>query len=68
LIQASFNLKDFKNTFDKDLTYKDGSSFIENIEAFLAHNDPQKSGGFALANNSRSIRKELKRINYWSKK
>ena len=32
LIQASLNLKDYKNTFQKDLIYMDGSSFIENIE------------------------------------
>ena len=68
LIQASLNFKDFQNTFDKDLTYRDGSSFVENIQTILTHNNPNKSVTFALVNNSRSIRKELKRINYWSKK
>ena len=68
LIQASLNFKDFQNNFDKDLTYRDGSSFVENIQTILTHNSPNKSVTFALVNNSRSIRKELKRINYWSKK
>ena len=67
LIQASLNFKDFQNSFDKDLTYRDGSSFEENIQAILTHNSPNKSITFALVNNSRSIRKELERINYWSK-
>ena len=68
LIQASLNFKEFQNTFDKDLTYRDGSSFLVNIQTILTHNSPNKSVTFALVNNSRSIRKELKRINYWSKK
>ena len=68
LIQASLNFKDFQNNFDKDLTYRDGSSFVENIQTILTHNSPNKPVTFALINNSRSIRKELKRINYWSKK
>ena len=68
LIQASLNFKDFQNTFDKDLTYIDGSSFLENIQTILSHNNPDKSVTFALVNNSKSIRQELKRINYWSKK
>ena len=67
LIQASLNFKDFQNSFDKDLTYRDGSSFEENIQTILTHNSPNKSIKFALVNNSRSIRKELERINYWSK-
>ena len=61
-------VKEFQNTFDKDLTYRDGSSFLVNIQTILTHNSPNKSVTFALVNNSRSIRKELKRINYWSKK
>ena len=68
LIQASLNFKDFQNTFDKDLTYRDGSSFVENIQTILSYNNPNKSLTFALVNNSRSIRQELKRISYWSKK
>jgi hypothetical protein len=67
LIQASLNLIDYKNTFQKDLIYKDGSSFIENVETILNHSDPKTSGKFALTNNNRVIRSELKRINYWSK-
>ena len=67
LIQASLNLKDYQNTFEKDLIYTDGSSFIENIETILNHNAPPISGKFALTNNNRVIRSELKRINYWSK-
>jgi hypothetical protein len=68
LIQASLNLREYKNTFEKDLIFKDGSSFIENIETILNHNSPNISGQFALTNNSRVVRSELKRINYWSKK
>ena len=68
LIEASLNFKKFQNTFNKDLAYKDGSSFIENIESLLAHNDPNITSEFALLNNSKIIKSELKRINYWSKK
>ena len=68
LVQASLNFKKFQNTFDKDLIYKDGSSFTENVESILSHKDPNVSGTFALINNSKIIRSELKRINYWSKK
>jgi hypothetical protein len=67
LIQASLNLKDYKDTFEKDLIYRDGSSFIENVESILNHNTPSISGKFALTNNNRVVRSELKRINYWSK-
>ena len=56
-----------KNTFEEDLIYTDGSSFIENIETILNHSAPTISGKFALTNNNRVIRSELKRINYWSK-
>ena len=68
LVKASLNFKDFQNTFNKDLIYNDGSSFIENIQSLLNHNDSNISDKFALINNSRVIRSELKRINYWSKK
>ena len=61
-------LKVINNLFEqKDLIYKDGSSFIENIETILNHSAPTVSGKFALTNNNRVIRSELKRINYWSK-
>ena len=68
LVKATLNLKDFQNTFNKDLIYNDGSSFIENIQSLLNHNESNISGKFALINNSRVVRSELKRINYWSKK
>jgi len=60
--------KIIKKQLEKDLIFKDGSSFIENIETILNHNSPNISGQFALTNNSRVVRSELKRINYWSKK
>jgi hypothetical protein len=68
LIQASLNLKNFQNTFNKDLIYKDGSSFIENIASLLRYNDPNIFSEFSLINNSNVVKSELKRINYWSKK
>lgn len=68
LVQASLNFKKFQNTFNKDLIYRDGSSFTENVESILSHKDQNVSGTFALINNSKIIRSELKRINYWSKK
>jgi hypothetical protein len=67
LIQASINFKDFQNTFNNDLVYEDGSSFTENIESLLGYKDANISGKFALINNSKIIRTELKRINHWSK-
>ena len=68
LIQASINFNEFKNIFNKDLIYQDGSSFIENIKTLLAHNNQNVSLEFALVNNSKIVKSELKRINYWSKK
>ena len=67
IVQASMNFQKFQNTFSTDLIYKNGSSFIENVESILAHNDTNTSGKFALINNSKVIRSELNRINYWSK-
>ena len=67
LIQASLNFQDFQDTFDKDLVYKDGSSFIENVKTILSHNSNNSLNKFALTNNSRIVRSELKRLNYWSK-
>ena len=67
LVQASMNFQKFKNTFNTDLIYQNGSSFIENVETILAHNDSNISGKFALINNSKVIRSELNRLNYWSK-
>lgn len=67
LVQASMNFQKFKNTFNTDLIYQNGSSFTENVETILAHNDSNISGKFALINNSKVIRSELNRLNYWSK-
>jgi hypothetical protein len=67
LVQASMNFQKFQNTFNTDLIYKNGSSFIENVETILTHNDSNISGKFALINNSKVIRSELNRLNYWSK-
>ena len=67
IIQASMNFQKFQNNFNTDLIYKNGSSFIENVESILVHNDANISGNFALINNSKVIRSELNRINYWSK-
>ena len=61
------NLIKFKKIFDKDLTYKDGSSFIENIETLLNYSNPENNLNSALINNSKIIKSELRRIQYWSK-
>ena len=67
LIQASINFKDFQDTFNNDLIYDDGSSFSENISSILEYKNANISSKFALINNSKIIRTEMKRINYWSK-
>ena len=67
IIQASLNFQDFQNTFDKDLIYRDGSSFTENVKTILSHNSANLHNKFALTNNSRLVRSELKRADYWSK-
>tara|TARA_B100000780_G_C21085819_1_gene437418 strand:+ start:736 stop:1287 length:552 start_codon:yes stop_codon:yes gene_type:complete len=67
LINGSLNFKSFKSTFHKDLIYQNGSSFTENIESLLSHNDNKTSLEFTLLNNSKIIKSELKRIKYWSK-
>ncbi len=42
-------------------------SKIENVKTILSHNSNNSLNKFALTNNSRIVRSELKRLNYWSK-
>ena len=67
LIKASMNLKSFKNDFNMDLIYRDGSSFTENIDSLLNYKNIKNSAEYTLLNNSNIIKSELKRINHWSK-
>ena len=65
---ASLKLEDFKNKFDRDLIYSDGSSFIKNTEAILDIANEKKGLDLEMTNSNRKIKSELKRIWYWSKK
>ena len=65
---ASLKLEDFKNKFDRDLIYSDGSSFIKNTEAILDIANEKKGLDLEMNNSNRKIKSELKRIWYWSKK
>ena len=65
LIQASLNLKDYKNTFEKDLIYPDGSSFVENVESILDFSNEKNSLELELTNNNKKIKNELRRAWYW---
>ena len=65
---ASLKLEDFKNKFDRDLIYSDGSSFIKNTEAILDIANEKKGLDLEMTNSNRKIKSELKRIWHWSKK
>ena len=65
---ASLKLEDFKNRFDRDLIYSDGSSFIKNTEVILDIGNEKKGLDLEMINSNRKIKSELKRIWHWSKK
>ena len=67
LIKAKENLKIFKNTFDKDLMYPDGSSFISNMELLVNYKDQKGELYLAMTNANKKLKNELKRSWYWSK-
>jgi len=66
--QARTSLKTFKNKFQKDLMYPDGSSFIPNVEILVNYQEPKKELNLAMVNANKKIKKELKRAWHWSKK
>ena len=66
--QARLKLKVFKNKFNKDLMYPDGSDFISNIEILVNYQEPKKELNLAMVNANKKIKNELKRAWYWSKK
>ena len=66
--QARLKLKTFKNKFNKDLMYPDGSSFISNIEILVNYQEPKKELNLAMVNANKKIKNELKRAWHWSKK
>lgn len=68
LIEARVNLNLFKNTFDKDLMYSDGSSFISNMELLVNYKEPKGELNLAMINANKKLKNELKRSWYWSKK
>ena len=68
LIKAKNNLKLFKSTFDKDLMYFDGSSFISNMELLVNYKEPKGELNLAMINANKRLKNELKRSWYWSKK
>ena len=68
LNKARENLKLFKNTFDKDLMYSDGSSFISNMDLLVNYKEPKGELNLAMINANKKLKNELKRSWYWSKK
>ena len=64
---ASNNLDKFKNKFNKDLIYSDGSSFIENMDTILDFSNEKNGLDIAIKNSNKKIKSELKRAWYWSK-
>ena len=67
LNKAKENLKIFKNIFDKDLMYPDGSSFISNMELLVNYKDQKGELYLAMTNANKKLKNELKRSWYWSK-
>ena len=53
-------MEDFKNKFDRDLIYSDGSSFIKNTEAILDIANEKKGLDLEMTNSNRKIKSELK--------
>ncbi len=65
--KAAANLKDFKEAFpDKDLYFKDGSSFIATMEVLLGQRPDSDLGRFSTANVNETLKAEMKRIRYWN--
>ena len=67
LNDARKNLKLFKNTFDKDLMYPDGSSFVSNMELLVNYKETKGDLSLAMINANTKLKNELKRSWYWSK-
>ena len=65
---ASRSLEQFKNKFNKDLIYPDGSSFTRNAESILDFSNDKGSLNLEMTNNNQKIKSELKRAWYWIKK
>ena len=65
---ASRSLEQFKNKFNKDLIYPDGSSFTKNAESILDFSNDKGSLNLEMTNNNQKIKSELKRAWYWIKK
>lgn len=61
-------LEVFKKTFpDRDLTYADGSSFVETMEVLSGLRDRADVGEFAMINVNDKLKAELRRLNYWKR-
>lgn len=65
---ASRSLEEFKNKFNKDLIYADGSSFTKNTESILDFSNEKSGLDLEMINNNQKIKAELKRAWYWIKK
>ena len=68
LKQANIYLEVFKNKFNKDLMYPDGSSFTSSIELILNYKNEVDELNLAMINANPKLKNELKRAWYWKKK
>ena len=68
VVKARENLERFKQSFpDKDLFFKDGSSFVETMEILLGLKDRSMVGEFSVANVNSDVKSELRRVRYWKR-
>ena len=64
---ASIKLDKFKDKFNKDLIYSDGSSFTENVDTVLDFSNEKNGLDIGIKNSNKKIKSELKRAWYWLK-
>lgn len=61
-------LDTFRQAFpDQDLYYPDGTSFVESMEMVLGLTEPNAAGMFSTSNTSPALKKEIRRVQYWTR-
>ena len=68
IVKAKTNLGRFEKAFSgSDLYYPDGSSFTDTMHLLLGLKKRSTRGELAMSNVSKSLKSELRRINYWTR-
>ena len=66
--KARESLENFKSTFkNKDLSYANGSSFLETMEVLTGIRNKENISEFSMANVGNALKSELRRMRYWKR-